>query len=177
MGRVFLPTAIPMVLLVGSVSENAGKQMAWNRRILMLTIMLLMVGTFYSFRYLQKEEWRESSQFLQKHVVPGDVIVYKGSSIGKSLINRYDTESALRETAQIDFESEFRKCDERDIAECLDRSIERYKPGTVWIVTSHDQHNADRRIFQAWLKRHFTGEVTGSDFHGIRIERFTPLGK
>ena len=73
-----LPTAIPMALLIGSVGENSGKQVAWSRTILILTIMLLMVGTFYSLRYMQKEAWRESSQFLQKNVVPGDVIVYKG---------------------------------------------------------------------------------------------------
>jgi hypothetical protein len=176
--KVFLPAAIPMALLVGSVGENSGKHAALRRTILILTLMLLMVGTFYSFRYMQKEQWRESSQFLQQHVAPGDVIVYKGTpDIGKLLINRYDTESALRETVQFDFEAEASNCDTRDISECLDRSIERYKPGTVWIVSSHTQHWADHRIFQAWMNRHFSSEVPGSDYSGIRIERFTPLAK
>ena len=38
-------------------------------------------------------------------------------------------------------------------------------------------NKADRRIFLAWMKRHFAGEVSGSDFLGIRIERFTLVGK
>ena len=178
LGKVFLPTAIPMALLFGSVGENSGKQVAWNRTILILTIMLLMVGTSYSLRYMHKEAWRESSQFLQKNVLPGDVIVYKGCpSILKLLINRYDTESALRETAQFDFETEVSKCDKRDITDCLDRSIEHYKPSKVWIVRSHDDNKADRRIFLAWMKRHFAGDVSGRRFLGIQIERFTLVGK
>jgi mannosyltransferase len=178
LGKVFLPTAIPIALLVGSVGENSAKQVAWGRTILTLTIMLLLVGTFYSLRYMQKEEWRESSQFLQQSVAPGDVIVYKGcGSIGKSLINRYDTKSSLRNTVQFDFESEVNMCDNRDIIECLDRSIENDNPSTVWIVRSHDQHDADRGIFLAWMKRHFAEEVPGSDFLGIQIERFTLVGK
>jgi hypothetical protein len=167
-----------MVLLVGSVGENSGKQVAWRRTILILTIILLMVGTFYSFRYIQKESWRESSQFLQKNVEPGDVIVYKGSPpIGKYLINRYDEKSTLRETAQFDFETVVSMCDNRDIAECLDQSIERYYPGTVWVVSSHDEHYKHHQIFLAWMKRHLAEEVPGSDFLGIRIERFTLAGK
>jgi hypothetical protein len=175
--KVFLPVAVPMALLVGSVGEHAGKQMAWNRTILILTIMLLLAGTVYSFRYMQKEAWRASSQFLQKHVVPGDVIVYKGCpNIGKLLINRYDTESALREAAQFDFETEVGRCDSHDITDCFDRSIERYKPGTVWIVRSHDHYTSGHRIFSAWIKQHLNGETSVSDFFGIQIERFRLIG-
>jgi uncharacterized membrane protein len=178
LSKVLLPTAIPMALLIGSVGENSGKQVAWGRTILILTIMLLMVGTFYSLRYMQKEAWRESSQFLQKNVVPGDVIVYsKFGNIEKYLINKYDAKSALRETAQFDFDTEVSMCDNRDITECLDRSIANYNPNTVWIVRPHDQHGAYRGIFLAWMKLHFAEEVPGSDFLGIRIERFTLVGK
>ena len=172
--RVFLPTVIPMVLLLGAVSEVSVKPAAWLRAVIVVSVLLLVASTFYYFRYTQKEHWREASQFLQQHVAPGDVILYNDDgSTGKYLINRYDAKAALRSVEQVDINTAIELCIDSKVTGCLirelDRGIAHYRAGTVfWIISSHDQYMANHGTVAAWIKRHFAGEAIGK-FFGIRI--------
>lgn len=176
--RVFLPTAIPMVLLIGAVSEVSVKLAAWMKAMLVLSAVLLIASTFYHLRYVQKEQWREASQFLQQNVAPGDVILYNVSDTGgKYLINRYDVKTALQSVAQVDISTAIKPCANRGVTECLDRGIAPYRAGTIfWIVSSHDQYMADRGTIAAWIKRHFAGEEIDK-FPGVRIAHCTLIEK
>jgi len=182
--RVLLPTAIPLVLLIGAASALPEALATWKKAVFLLGMFLLLASTFYHLRYVQKEQWRQVSEFLQQHIAPGEVVLYNVFDVsGKYLINRYDAEGGLRPVGQIDIGTVASSCTQNSITKCLEQAVAHYPAGTVsWVVSSHDQYMTGGMIISTWIKRGFSCE-TLDGFTGVRVARCTlvkieePMGK
>ena len=170
--RVFLPITIPVVLLLGSASVVDRKQSVFTKTALVLSVVILIVSTFYHLRYAQKEQWREASLYLQQSIAPSDVILYNIPDLsGKYLVNRYDAIGTLQSVAQIDIAPEIKSCTRKNVDECLDQAIYNYQfNATFWIVSSHNQFMADNLTISAWIKRNFVCQPLEM-FNGVGIDQ------
>lgn len=152
--RVLLPTVIPMVLLFGSLGGQAGPlRPRWSQATLAIVMGLLLLGTFYSFRYDAKEQWREASWYLQARLRPSDVVLVN-LDFGRFLIERYDREGTIRQVPRLVAEELEHRC-RREQTPCLERAIRAYPRGqTVWLVEGHLIKERPRTSTEIWLLSH-----------------------
>jgi uncharacterized membrane protein len=136
--RVLLPTAIPVVVLLGSSATALSRRRGWRHVGGVLILVILLVADFYAFRYDANEEWKQASLLLQAHSRPTDVLLVN-SRTGRFLMNRYDHQGVLKSMRQFSIQELAGPCGPNEAERCVDEAFRAYPARqTVWLVIGHE---------------------------------------
>jgi hypothetical protein len=170
--RVLLPAVVPVVVLLGSGVEYLSSRRMLNHVVMAGLVGLLLLATLAFHKWSVKEEWREASHFLGRHVGREELVLLDvdGLEMPPYLLRRYDTGRRLTGNPMLMIGLLLADCP-GDVGVCLDRAAERYRASrVVWIVHSHTEVMPRRNDVERWLRRRFEPLGT-SEFEGIQVEQ------
>lgn len=167
--RVLLPTAVPMVLMLGSFAAPMSIRPPWRQIGLATVFVVFLLGSLYGSRYAAKEQWREASLYLQEHVQPTDIVLLN-VGFGRFLLHRYDPQGILRLVPMLAIDEVLARCDRDDAPVCLGKVLGAYPEGqTVWLVEGH-RLEGPRNQAEIWLAAHLAGDEPVQMF-AVSVER------
>lgn len=183
--RVLLPTAIPLVILLGASVEAFPPRRRWHHAAALVLAGVLALGSFCGLFYSAgpRQEWREASRYLQEDVSPTDVLFFlvgglhrddpetaRADLLGRTtqlLLRRYDPAQRLAALGQIRLREAAGDCGD-EASPCLDRSLGQLAAGRViWVIRVYDR---PLPAVREWLGARTTLMATRT-FEGLVIER------
>ncbi len=169
--RVLLPTVVPIVLLLGSGVDFLSTRRFLNHAVLATVAGVLLLGTVSYHRWAVKEEWRETSHYLDRHAGATDILLFDSDSgMPSYLVRRYDAQRHLSNLAQLSVPRILAACSD-DVGTCLSRAFQPYQPGqVVWVIHSHGEFLRDHGSVQTWLTERLE-RLEVREFEGILVER------
>jgi uncharacterized membrane protein len=170
--RVLLPAVVPVAVLLGSGVEYLSNRRVLNHVVMAGLVGLLLLATLCFHKWGVKEEWREASHFLGRHVAREQVVLLDVDGLGVPpyLLRRYDTGRHLTGNPMLLIGPLLAECP-GDVGVCLDRAVEQYRSSeVVWIVHSHTEFMPRRNDVDRWLRRRFESLGT-TDFESIQLEQ------
>lgn len=183
--RVLLPTAIPLVLLLGAAMEVVPPRRRRSQAGAVLLAAILALGAFCGLRYSvgPHQEWREASRYLQERVSPTDALFFlvgglhrndsdtaRADLLGRTtqlLLRRYDPAERLAALRQIRLREAAGDCGD-DPSPCLDRWLGQVAVGRIiWVIRAYER---PLPAVQQWLGARTTLIAT-RPFEGLVVEQ------
>jgi 4-amino-4-deoxy-L-arabinose transferase-like glycosyltransferase len=167
-----LPTAIPLVLLLGAACSSGSRHHWLKTSLISLTLLTFCLGTFYYHRYhyLGKESWREASLYIQENVSETDCVLFFGW-MSEYMLRRYDHLGTFDRSCMLNGNL-FRQADGAITPQSLRASgttVELSPGNTVWAIERLTSWNQPvRRSIKSWSKT-----ISTKDFRMIHISRFS----
>ena len=160
--RVTIPALAPFFILIANGILNLKfKYLKAAVGLVVVVLSLFNLSNFYST--VNKEQWRDVAQFLDKKATPDDLLIFNSGTCLKIVFDYYSHNPSLK---KISFPSSTKYVSSNNIKN-LDRLVVHRK--RVWLILSHSGDS--KGLIKKKLAESF-GTVTLHKYVGVRVYLF-----